>query len=357
VQRLPPSRGSLGCGKCASDSSCGGGGGQGGCKDNCGGEQSCEGGLREQEADSAGPSITSMHWFFGQATVAQVIASVGINLFVERNGASITETSYCWGERGGGVGRRHTINVVQKLRFSWLFRCPTFYNSGGNHAIYQSQQRSCLPDWCCKKYARISWSRMQKALSSRKHNTDTKKGGQPIQPICFQVLLRHKVCDWLLAAEDGLVWAYPNPAFSAEVTEHNNPMLISWSQIVTSFGHTKGCNAASSGGNGCYRGNEGGSGNGSGGSKWCVEWPRRKSAARMLEKALRAYESNAAEIADAARMGAAFETAAGLARFNQSLIPLPFPRSTLFPTSHNNGPHRAAKPIPVNETSGRKMTE
>jgi hypothetical protein len=179
---------------------------------------------------------------------------------------------------------------------------------------------------------------MHKALSSRKHNTE--KGSQSIQPICFQVLLRHKVCDWLLAAEDGLVWAYPNPAFSAEGTEHNDPKLFSWSEIVTSFRHTKGCNAASNSGNGFCRGNEGGSGSGCGGSKWCVQWPRRKSAARMLEKALRAYESNTAEIADAARMGAAFETAAGLARFKQSLIPLPFPRSTLLPTSHKTGPHR-----------------
>lgn len=133
----------------------------------------------------------------------------------------------------------------------------------------------------------------------------------------FQVLLRHKVCDWLLAADDGLVWAYHPPSSSTEVSDSYDsydPMLIPWTRIVASHHQKKGCNTTSSGGCGSGSGIQGGSDSGNGGSEWRVQWPRRKSAARMLEKALRAYESDTAEIADAARTAAAFETAAGLAR-------------------------------------------
>ncbi len=116
-----------------------------------------------------------------------------------------------------------------------------------------------------------------------------------------------------------MVWADRNPPPSTELFDPDlPPTLIPWADIVASHRQTKRCNtaskgsnAASSGGGGCGSGKDGGCG---GASEWLVQWPRRKSAARMLEKALRAYESDTAEIADAARMAAAFETAAGLAR-------------------------------------------
>ena len=93
VQRLPLQR-SLGHGNWASDVVGGEGCDHGGSQGNCGGESCSDGGreTEELEADSEGPAITSMHIFFGQAIVAQVVAFVGGDVRVERNGASMAET-------------------------------------------------------------------------------------------------------------------------------------------------------------------------------------------------------------------------------------------------------------------------